>query len=102
MKEIGGVQELAKALGVDLDLGIQTTPEGQERFTLEDRIDVFGINTMKHVTRTTPFPWTNALLKRQILTPLIVAAMVLYKITRSLVFNGLFVWLDKHHSRIVV
>lgn len=77
MKAVGGVRELAKAIGVDVEYGIDTSSMGQSLLSIQDREEVFGKNTMKAIQPTTSFAWTKALLKSPFLTRFVIISTVL-------------------------
>lgn len=72
---------MAKALGVDENYGLDTSPIGQKFLSIEDRKEVFGKNEARAFKPKTSFAMTKALLKSHILTPYIIAGMVFGKPT---------------------
>lgn len=93
MKAAGGVRGLANALGIDLNYGLDTSSRGHQAFSIQDREEVFGKNTISSFKPRMPFEWTKAMLTGHFLTPFIIVAIVFQLINGLQILFSSFVWL---------
>lgn len=72
MQQHGGVQSIAEKLKVNLGLGVDTSDAGQQKISIQDRVNAFGSNVMKEVDAKTFF----ALVLEQVEDPIIILLIV--------------------------